>query len=138
MEKNYQSLSEVRKVLRPEWYRCPIDRTKLRELSKRSNFQGFFQAGGHLSLFICTGALVLFFWSQLFFRNSFRIFSTKKCSTTKIGSPISIPNDPKIPKITLRTACDHYKNTNNAHEQKTPLFLLYLTSGGPQVREPSV
>lgn len=64
MEKNYQSLSEVRKVLRLEWYRCPIDRTKLRELSKRSNFQGFFQAGGHLSLFIGTGALVLFFWSQ--------------------------------------------------------------------------
>ena len=34
------------------------------------------------------------------------------------GSPISIPNDPKITKITLRTACGHYKNTNNARDKK--------------------
>ena len=54
------------------------------------------------------------------------------------GSPISIPNDPKIPKIILRTTCDHYKNTNIAFEKKTTFFSRYLPSGGTQVREPSV
>ena len=52
--------------------------------------------------------LVPFFFDQKFsdfFRRKF--FPTKK-----IGSHISIPNDPKIPKITLRTACDHYKIMN--------------------------
>ena len=34
---------------------------------------------------------------------------------------------PRIPKIILRTASDHFKNTNSAHE-KTVTFLLYLTS----------
>ena len=38
------------------------------------------------------------------------------------GSPISIPNDPKIPKITLRTACDHYKITKSEHEKKEFFF----------------
>ena len=63
---------------------------------------------------------------------------TKHFRPKIFGSHISIPNDPKIPKITLRTACHHYKNTNNAHEKKVPFFSYYLPSGGSQVREPSV
>ncbi len=58
----YQPLSEVRQSLRVRWYRCPIEPAKLRELSKRSDLQGWFQAGGHLALFATTGALVFFFW----------------------------------------------------------------------------
>lgn len=61
---SYQPLAEVRKTLRVEWYRCPIESAKLRELSKRSDLQGWFQAGGHLALFIVTGSLVYLFWSQ--------------------------------------------------------------------------
>ncbi|MBT3602910.1 MAG: fatty acid desaturase [Candidatus Latescibacteria bacterium] len=61
---SYQPLAEVRKNLRVEWYRCPIEHAKLRELSKRSNLQGLFQAGGHLTLFIGTGILTYYFWSQ--------------------------------------------------------------------------
>ena len=34
-------MSEIRKELRIKWYRCPIDPTVLRELSKPSDFQGF-------------------------------------------------------------------------------------------------
>ena len=64
MSANYPSLAEVRKNLRVEWYRCPIEHAKLRELSKRSNLQGWFQAGGHLALFAGTGSLVYFFWLQ--------------------------------------------------------------------------
>ena len=58
----YQELSEVRKTLRVDWYRCPMKPGKLRELSRRSDWQGWFQAGGHFGLFIITGALVFGFW----------------------------------------------------------------------------
>ena len=61
---SYQPLADVRKTLRVEWYRCPIDHAKLRALSKRSNLQGWFQAGGHFALFICTGLITYHFWSQ--------------------------------------------------------------------------
>ena len=36
---------------------------KLRELSTRSDLQGWLQAGGHLALFALTGTLVYLFWS---------------------------------------------------------------------------
>ena len=58
----YQPLSEVRKTLRVQWYRCPMKPGKLRELSRRSDAQAWFQAGGHFGLFIVTGALVFGFW----------------------------------------------------------------------------
>ena len=50
-------MSEIRKELRIRWYRCPIDPTVLRELSKPSDFQGFQMALGHLGLWFLTGAL---------------------------------------------------------------------------------
>ena len=61
---DYQPLTEVRKNLRVDWYRCPVERAKLRELSKRSDLQGWFQAGGHLVLFVATGSLVYLFWAR--------------------------------------------------------------------------
>lgn len=60
----YKELSEVRKTLRVDWYRCPTRPGLLRELSRRSDAQGWFQAGGHLALFIFTGSLVFLFWSH--------------------------------------------------------------------------
>ncbi|MCY4023767.1 MAG: fatty acid desaturase [Anaerolineaceae bacterium] len=60
---DYQPLDEVRKTLRVEWYRSPIPGAKLRELSRRSDRQAWFQAGGHLALFVITAALVTHFWS---------------------------------------------------------------------------
>ena len=60
----YPELSEVRKTLRVDWYRCKTRPGLLRELSRRSDAQGWFQAGGHLALFIFTGSLVFYFWSQ--------------------------------------------------------------------------
>lgn len=59
-----QPLAEVRKSLRVEWYRSPISHAKLRELSKRSDLQGWYQAGGHLALLILTGVVTYLFWSQ--------------------------------------------------------------------------
>ena len=60
---SYQPLSDVRKSLRVPWYRCPMEPGKLRELSMRSDLQGWLQAGGHLALFTLTGTLVYLFWS---------------------------------------------------------------------------
>ncbi len=60
----YPELSEVRKTLRVDWYRCKTRPGLLRELSRRSDAQGWYQAGGHLALFIFTGSLVFYFWSQ--------------------------------------------------------------------------
>ena len=63
---SYPPLAEVRKTLRVKWYRVPIERAKLLELSRRSDAQGWFQAGGHLALFMATAALVyLLWWQQL-------------------------------------------------------------------------
>ena len=53
---SYRPLADVRKDLRVEWYRCPVDGAKLRELSRRSDLQGWFQAGGHLALFLTDGS----------------------------------------------------------------------------------
>jgi len=60
----YQPLSEVRETLKVKWYRTKIEPSKLKELSKRSDAQAWFQAGGHLALYILTGSLVFYFWSQ--------------------------------------------------------------------------
>ncbi|MCE2489174.1 MAG: fatty acid desaturase [Anaerolineae bacterium] len=60
---SYPPLADVRKTLRVEWYRSPIPGKTLRELSRRSDLQGWFQAGGHLALFCLTGALVFHYWS---------------------------------------------------------------------------
>ena len=54
-------MSEIRKELRIKWYRCPIDPTVLRELSKPSDLQGFQMALGHLVLWLLTGALSFYF-----------------------------------------------------------------------------
>ena len=54
-------MSEIRKELRIKWYRCPIDPTVLRELSKPSDLQGFRMAFGHLGLWLLTGLLSFYF-----------------------------------------------------------------------------
>jgi hypothetical protein len=52
----YEPLKQVRKNFRISWYRCPIDKAKLRELPRRSDLQGLIQAVGHLALVVLTGA----------------------------------------------------------------------------------
>jgi fatty acid desaturase len=58
----YPRLDTVRREMRLSWYRSPISSKRLRELSQRSNLQGWFQAGGHVSLFALTGGLVYLSW----------------------------------------------------------------------------
>ena len=64
MGHKYPPLAEVRKSLQVKWYRCPVEREKLRALSQRSDLQGWCQAGGHFALFASTATLTYLFWSQ--------------------------------------------------------------------------
>ena len=57
-------LQKVRNNFRVEWYRCPIDHSKLRQLMQPSDLQGWFQAGGHLLIAIVTGGGALFFFEK--------------------------------------------------------------------------
>jgi fatty acid desaturase len=57
---NYPPLSEARDALNVQWYRSAMEPRRFRELSRRSNLEGWIQAGGHLALFISTGTAVYF------------------------------------------------------------------------------
>ena len=61
---DYEPLEKVRKELKVKWQRPRIDTERLRQLNERSDAQGWFQAGGHLLLWLVTGTFVYYFWSQ--------------------------------------------------------------------------
>ncbi len=48
---------------RVNWYRTPIDIEDLRNLTLRSDFHGWIQVGGHLSVYFITGFLTFMFWN---------------------------------------------------------------------------
>ena len=58
----FPPLSEVRNNLKPQWYRSKMDPDKFQKFSKKSDFKGFIQAGGHLGLFCITGLSVYLSW----------------------------------------------------------------------------
>ena len=64
MNESYEPLDKVRKKLRINWYRCPLERDKLRELNRRSNLRGLLQALGHLMLMAGTGVLTYYLFLQ--------------------------------------------------------------------------
>ncbi len=63
-EITYPPLSDVRKNLRVKWYRCPVDHERLKELSTRTDRQGWIQAGGHVGLYLALAALTILFWAN--------------------------------------------------------------------------
>ena len=60
----YEPLQKVRKDLKVAWYRSPIEHSRLRELMRPSDLQGWLQAGGHLGVAIVTGAATVYFFHQ--------------------------------------------------------------------------
>jgi fatty acid desaturase len=60
----YEPLQQVRKELQIRWYRCPIEPARLKELTTRSDLQGFLQALGHLALVAITGAATWLFFEH--------------------------------------------------------------------------
>ena len=59
----YEPLSKAKKNLRINWYRCPIEKDILRNLTLKNDWQGFLQAGGHFILVLLTGIITYYFWS---------------------------------------------------------------------------
>ena len=51
-------LAEIRRNRRIQWYRCPIEPTRLRELAEPSDSRGLLQAIGHLAIWVATGVAV--------------------------------------------------------------------------------
>ncbi len=62
MDAKTETLDQLYKTYKVDWYRCPVDRATFRELGRRSDFQAAFQAVGHLVLVACTGALTYYFF----------------------------------------------------------------------------
>ncbi len=61
MDTTYPPLDEVRKTLKIKWYRTPIEKDRMRELTRRNNLQGLFHAIGNLALVGTTGTAVVLF-----------------------------------------------------------------------------
>lgn len=57
-------MTEVRKELQIRWYRCPIDTAELRILTKPSDWRGYFQAIGHLAIWVVTGSIAYTLFNQ--------------------------------------------------------------------------
>jgi len=63
-ENSYPPLSEVRNTMRVKWYRAPIQHDRLKELSLRTDRQGWIQTGGHTGLYLALVGLAIFLWTQ--------------------------------------------------------------------------
>ena len=57
-------LADVRRNLHIRWYRCPLEREKLRELTEPSDLQGMILAVGHLGLWVVTGLAAYYLFDQ--------------------------------------------------------------------------
>ena len=88
-------LADVRKNLHIRWYRCPIERERLRELTTPNDMRGLVQAAGHLGLWAVTGVMAWYcfthqlwlgFFAALFAHGTVAAFFTaphhELCHTT--------------------------------------------------------
>jgi fatty acid desaturase len=64
MSDSHEPLDQVRKSFKVSWYRCPIEPAALKDLTRRSNLQGFIQALGHLAIIGVTGFLACWFFAH--------------------------------------------------------------------------
>jgi fatty acid desaturase len=64
MAAKHEPMQQVRKNFRIHWYRCPIERNTLKELTQRHDLKGMFQAVGHIALIAITGAATYFFFTR--------------------------------------------------------------------------
>jgi len=64
LEVVYAPLSDVKKRLKIDWYRTPIDSTKLKSLVRRRDIRGWRQALGYLVLIAVTGGITYYLFEQ--------------------------------------------------------------------------
>ena len=60
---SYPALAAARETLNVQCYRSAMAPETFRTLCHRSDLKGWWQTGGHLGLFLVTGALVFVFWA---------------------------------------------------------------------------
>ena len=56
----YEPLDKVSKEFRIPWFRCPVEKDELKNLTVRSDLRGLIQSVGFLALLVCTGALTYY------------------------------------------------------------------------------
>jgi hypothetical protein len=61
---NSMPLSVIRKNLKVKWYKSPIDKRILKELSSPNDYKGYIYALTHLGLWIGTGTLTYVFFTE--------------------------------------------------------------------------
>lgn len=64
MSKEHEPLQQVRRSLTIPWYRCPIERTRLKDLTSRSDLRGALQTLGHLVLAAATAFATYYLFDQ--------------------------------------------------------------------------
>jgi fatty acid desaturase len=64
MSTEHEPLQEVRKNFQVRWYRSPIEPGKLKDLTRRSDLQGWFQTLGHIVLMAITGTATWYFFDR--------------------------------------------------------------------------
>jgi fatty acid desaturase len=64
MTKEYEPMQEVRKNFQVRWYRSPIEPARLKELTRRSDLQGWFQTLGFIILIAITAAATWYFFDH--------------------------------------------------------------------------
>lgn len=64
MVTEHEPMQQVREKFRVFWYRCPIERAKLKELTSRNDARGTLQTVGHIILVIISGLATYYFFNQ--------------------------------------------------------------------------
>ena len=87
------TLSEIKKEIRPDWYRCPIEKEVLRKLCLKSDKKGFVQAGGHLAIFLMTGGLTYVFWhNSIWYAFLAMLFAIQMINKSKPMNKLQLKN----------------------------------------------
>ena len=85
---DFPPMAEVRKSLKINWYRCPIEKKELSRLVQKSDAKGLFQSVGHLGLWVLTGVCS---WA-LFTAGNWWGFALALFLHGTIGSYFTAPN----------------------------------------------
>jgi fatty acid desaturase len=64
MAQQREPMDKVRQTFKVDWYRCPIPRETLKELTRRSDVRGLLQTLGYLALLVVTGGAAWFCFSR--------------------------------------------------------------------------
>ena len=64
MAEAFEPLAQVRKEFKVNWYRSPIENSRLKQLTKRTDIRGFVQTIGYLLLVAATASVAFYFFTN--------------------------------------------------------------------------